>query len=84
MMWTKKLPETKPSVGDTRDVRKFLFWPKTIGRETRWLEWAIWTEEYTEFECKITYRPTQVVLETWREFEWVSKGWVPRGMEHIR
>jgi len=29
-----------------RIVKKFLFWPRTIGHECRWLEWAIIEQRY--------------------------------------
>ena len=29
---------------DTRTRKAFLILPKTIDGETRWLEWAVWTE----------------------------------------
>lgn len=35
-------PRLRP--GDTRTRRKFLWWPKRIGMEARWLECASWTE----------------------------------------
>jgi len=35
-----------PKSGDLRVRAKFLLFPKRIGVETRWLEWASWVEEY--------------------------------------
>jgi len=35
-----------PLIGQTRVVTKFLWFPKTINKETRWLEKASWTEHY--------------------------------------
>jgi hypothetical protein len=43
MRWTDP-PVPKP--GETRIVKKFLWFPKKIGKETRWLEFASWVEEY--------------------------------------
>jgi hypothetical protein len=43
MRWTQK---PFPQKGETRIVKKFLFFPKKIGKETRWLEFASWVEEY--------------------------------------
>lgn len=40
----KKLPE----MFDTRTITKFLFFPKTINNELRWLETATWVEAYIE------------------------------------
>ena len=40
MRWRKKVLEE----GETRVKRGFLFFPKTINNETRWLEYATWRE----------------------------------------
>lgn len=37
----------RPKVWDRRTVSGFLLFPKTIGREQRWLERATWEELYT-------------------------------------
>lgn len=38
-----------PNHGDCRSKKKFLFFPKRINYETRWLEVAKWSEVYKEF-----------------------------------
>ena len=61
-----------PQVGDTRTRSGFLFLPKTINGETRWLERAEWTErfsgvhvycygEFVRTECK------------WLLVEWIDE-----------
>lgn len=45
MRWRKKL-KPFPKNGDTREVTKFLWFPKTIDNETRWLERTTWIQEY--------------------------------------
>lgn len=45
MRW-KVTPPIKHSVGQERSVTRFLWLPKTIGFETRWLETASWRESY--------------------------------------
>lgn len=42
-----RIKHTKPTVGDTRTISKFLWFPLTIGNETRWFETTTWTERYT-------------------------------------
>jgi hypothetical protein len=42
MRWTKHIPED----GALRKVTGFLWFPKTIGLETRWLEHANWLDCY--------------------------------------
>lgn len=36
----------EPSLGALRHRTGFLIFPRTIGRETRWLERAQWTQRY--------------------------------------
>ncbi len=38
----------RPEHGDIRVRRMFAFFPMTIGRETRWLEWVRCKERYEE------------------------------------
>jgi len=42
MRWVKH----KPRLGDRRTRRRFLWLPKTIMGEVRWLEVGRWVEEY--------------------------------------
>ena len=42
MRWKKE----KTKDGETRIINKFLIFPKTINRETRWLEKASWVEKW--------------------------------------
>lgn len=50
----KHAEKIAPKVGDTRTVRKFLWWPKRLGNETRWLCFARWRETYKTW---YSYRP---------------------------
>ena len=43
MRWIKG---EKPHAGDIRVFRRFLFWPKTLVGETRWLEVADIVQEF--------------------------------------
>jgi len=43
MRWNDPEP---PKIGDHRTCSGFLWWPKKIWRETRWLENATWSQEY--------------------------------------
>ena len=40
--------KAKPVRGTFRVKKRFLFLPKTIENETRWLEWGVWGEEYAQ------------------------------------
>jgi hypothetical protein len=45
MKWKKRISKYKQELlAGIRRKCKFLFIPKTINGETRWLEWAIWKE----------------------------------------
>jgi len=60
MKWTEK---SGPNQGDIRTKRQFLFWPKFVYGEWRWLELATWTERY-----KSSYDGMY-----WDEIEWIDK-----------
>jgi hypothetical protein len=67
MRWKKK-PE--PKIGDRRIRARFLFWPKTILGETRWLEWAKWEEEYAtrlEYWYGFTYQEPYWIENFWMD-----------------
>ncbi len=46
----------RPKTGDTRIIKKFLLLPKTIGNQTRWLEWANIVQKYAYYERWYDYR----------------------------
>jgi hypothetical protein len=50
--------------GDLRFKRKFLWLPKRIGREWRWLEFGQWRER---FICKSFDGPA-----FWQAFSWID------------
>ena len=43
MRWTK----AEYNLGDVRFIERFLLFPKTIEKETRWLEYAVIKQVYT-------------------------------------
>lgn len=51
-----------PVDDDIQTVTKFLFFPKTIGNELRWLERATWKRKYTLAEG----------MGFWNDEEWVN------------
>ena len=52
--------QPRPSFGDMRTRTEFLWWPKRICYETRWLERASWREEY---------------IKMWDGLDWHYGGW---------
>ena len=54
-----------PEVGEYRKVKKFLYFPKRIGCQTRWLEWAEWQEMYT----------TWIEVLGFRRYGWEGRCW---------
>jgi hypothetical protein len=53
-----------PKEGDTKRTTKFLWFPKRINHETRWLEVASWKSILTTF----TFRGQSY----WRDVSWVD------------
>lgn len=47
MRWSSK---PKPEIGDCRVKVAFLWLPKKINNEWRWMEWAAWEEQYDEYK----------------------------------
>lgn len=47
MRW-RKTQKAYPVFRTTRVRCGFLWWPKTIRSETRWLEWTCWREEWSD------------------------------------
>ena len=66
MRWIKRAPP-QPKIGEHRSVSGFLWTPKTIGDETRWLERASWTEQYVTVGSGYAY------WREWRASEWNRK-----------
>ena len=56
--------------GDKRTLKKFLLFPKTIIKETRWLETAEWEEE-----CAVVYYDVgfNERVEFWIPTRWLNK-----------
>lgn len=61
MRWKQK---PKPKEGDIRIIKKFLFFPKKIEDETRWLESAYIVQEY------IRYQVEWSINYTWKDISW--------------
>jgi len=71
----------KPSieVGDRRERNRFLWFPKSISGETRWLEHGQWIEVYSDVDVAIFKVGTTVINPTveyattkWRPVSWVE------------
>lgn len=73
MRWTKPKP---PTEGECRLRRAFLWFPKTIDRETRWLERATWTEK--AIRRRMVFPPPREIRGYSPRFysiEWTPWGW---------
>lgn len=66
MRWKKKM-KPKYVEGHKRTVTRFLWIPKTIGHETRWLETASWVEKFVD----ATYISDGTAY--WSEVRWISE-----------
>lgn len=58
----------KPMIGDTRRFWKFLFLPRTIQHETRWLEWA-----YIEQQFDTKYMSGRSLGPNFYDRYWMNK-----------
>jgi hypothetical protein len=66
-MANKKSPG--PKIGDQRVVVKFLFLPKCLDGQWRWLELADIIQEYEE--CSV-YRDYAIIKTRWRDVHWCN------------
>lgn len=57
-------PDAKLKQDDLRERKGFLFLPKTIAGETRWLEFARWAEVYTNES------PSRAIGYYWKPVCW--------------
>lgn len=72
MRWTKpKDPWEGFDRGDKRTVTRFLWFPLTIDKETRWLETASYEEEVTQYETgdELGYR---YIFWAWKATRWMN------------
>lgn len=86
MRWNVR-KKTADEYGDDRERHGFLFWPKTIDGETRWLERASWLEYFgekladDELETapgvQVSEEKALVVVVRKRYPEWVPYEWEP-------
>lgn len=60
----------EPNIGDTRLIKKFLFFPKNLNNEIRWLETAIILQIYKK--CW-TAGPE---MDPYKTHKWVCVSWV--------
>lgn len=68
----EKKENKNPTVGEKRIHKGFLFLPKWIEREMRWLEQASWEEEY----CAIMGNDFNVyghsTIDVWLPVRWIN------------
>jgi len=73
MRWHKKIRKT-PARGTERERSSFLFWPRTINGETRWLERATILQRYgPTFEEAATQRLKYFTVK-WHDVTWIDYG----------
>lgn len=63
-----------PKLGDRRILRRFLFLPKTVNGETRWMEVGEWEEEYIPVENYLNFNRWDAVR--WTDQPDVPSRWV--------
>jgi len=60
-----------PKIGDTKTVKRFLFFPLWIGNEIRWLEKAQVVKKYQSWSVS-DYNHGCIDVKGWRNFGWVA------------
>lgn len=73
MRWIRKSKPIAPVEGANRTITKFLWLPKTIGNETRWLEKASIYQVYAFIPLSFRY-----TTQAHYGGEWVGNGFVER------
>lgn len=67
MKWKQKEYKNREMMGQKRTVTKFLWFPKTLNSETRWLEVATWSEEYRQFVAYAGFNYRWDAISGWIE-----------------
>ena len=73
MRWNKR--KEKPKYGDKRMVIKFLWFPKTLNDETRWLETTAIIQLFSEVTQKVTGPIDPIGFNIFRD-KWVDTQWL--------
>lgn len=63
----------QPQEGETRICKAYLWLPKRIGDEWRWLETATWRQEYRALHVLV---PERNCLNSWTTLHWVDTEWI--------
>lgn len=67
MRWINR----KPEKDEKRIIKTFLFFPKTINKETRWLEFASIKQVYSMYRTREDGK--LVSFGMWKNSEWCNK-----------
>jgi hypothetical protein len=57
-------------IGERRTICKFLFFPKVIGDESRWLEWACIEQVWGSYTKSVKGIPSE--CWGWKDYRWVD------------
>lgn len=68
----RKKHKKNPKVGDYRTNSGFLLFPKRIGDETRWLEYAKWQEKIVE-DIDVDMAGTAYRILSWEATDWLTE-----------
>ena len=77
----RKKVSKQPKVGDSRIVNRFLFFPKTIGDEKRWLERTDIMQEYKEIYREIQDDFGCFHVYPYPDYKWVNIAFVPHNVK---
>lgn len=68
-----KIKREQPAVGTRRERKGFLWLPRIIGEETRWLERARWQERYVRWADVL---PSSPVVGALLGCCWITEKWL--------
>ena len=70
MRWITKTKTVSPRIGDRKVVKRFLFVPTKIGKETRWMEFA-----HIELECVKRIVCGGEGTKPYESWSWWNRSW---------
>lgn len=70
--WTTK-PWGGAEIGDKRRVVKFVWFPKLLGDEWRWLGWECVIQEHQAWKEYLPDCAIDITVRGWRDVEWAPK-----------
>lgn len=72
MRWKNRPAKMSPLIGETRYRSDFLVFPKCIGDNWRWLEYATWEQKLILVHSFAPEIPPDMLFKSWRNTAWID------------